>query len=310
MSVVTLSICIPAYEQPMLLERCLASLAMQTYTNFEVIVTDDSHTSSSAVVVEKFSRQLRMQYEKNTPAKGFPNNWNHALSKATGTYVWLLHQDDCLLHDHVMEQVIATIQSTQSDVLFGSFEAPQYQKFKVINQQFTAKKITPWHLLTGNTIGPPSNVVMKRNNVQYDGRFKWLVDVEYYLRLHTSMPNWYYLQTPMIEVGIHEGQMTNICIANPAIALQEYILLVNMYAAKYLSNILYFDFIWRLIRNNFKSNVATTHKVLAANASKDSWLFVVHQWQQRLPAIIRNNPIASKTIMTLCYLRLNFSNAR
>jgi glycosyltransferase involved in cell wall biosynthesis len=310
MSVVMLSICIPVYEQPVLLERCLASLAMQTYTNFEVIVTDDSPTNSSATVVERYQHLLQIDYEKNMPAKGFPNNWNYALSKAGGTYLWLLHQDDSLMRRNVIENVITQLQSTQCDVLFGSFEQPQYQGFKAINQQFTAKKVIPWHFLTGNTIGPPSNVIMKHNSVQYDGRFQWLVDVEYYLRLHRNMPNWYYLQSQVIEVGVHEGQMTNICIANPAIALREYTLLVGMYSAKYLNNILYFDFIWRLIRNNITINATTTLEVLVTNAPQKSWLFVVYSWQQLLPVILQKNPVASKTLMLLCYLRLNLFKAK
>ncbi|MTE24973.1 glycosyltransferase, partial [Microbacterium sp. ZXX196] len=37
-----ISICIPAYKNPKLLKRCLNTVLEQTYSNIEVIITDDS----------------------------------------------------------------------------------------------------------------------------------------------------------------------------------------------------------------------------------------------------------------------------
>ena len=88
------SICIPAYEQPYNLDKCLKSILKQTFKDYEVIITDDSKESNLFDIVEKYIEDMDIKYIKNTLSKGSPENWNKAISLATGKYIKILHHDD------------------------------------------------------------------------------------------------------------------------------------------------------------------------------------------------------------------------
>lgn len=49
------SICIPAYKQPEFLKRCLDSVFEQSYTDYEVIITDDSPDNEIEKLVNTYS---------------------------------------------------------------------------------------------------------------------------------------------------------------------------------------------------------------------------------------------------------------
>src|SRR3954452_21932607 len=87
------SICIPAYDQPKLLERCLQSVIEQTYVDYEVIITDDSSHNRLQEIVRKLNDK-RISYYRNPSALGSPANWNEAITYAKGKYIKILHHDD------------------------------------------------------------------------------------------------------------------------------------------------------------------------------------------------------------------------
>ena len=50
-----ISICIPAYKHVDYLQRLLDSILIQTYKNFEIIITDDRPDNSVEILLEKHS---------------------------------------------------------------------------------------------------------------------------------------------------------------------------------------------------------------------------------------------------------------
>jgi glycosyltransferase involved in cell wall biosynthesis len=91
-----ISICIPAYKHREFVERLLTSLLIQTFTDFEVIITDDSPDESVSTLVPDYTHRLNLVYFKNTPALGTPENWNEAIRQAKGQWIKLIHDDDWL----------------------------------------------------------------------------------------------------------------------------------------------------------------------------------------------------------------------
>src|SRR5678815_6041530 len=88
------SICIPTYKRVAYLERLLESIALQTFKDFEVIITDDSDDDSVKDLLKKYEGQLPIKYFQNGKALGTPANWNRAISKAKGQWIKLMHDDD------------------------------------------------------------------------------------------------------------------------------------------------------------------------------------------------------------------------
>ncbi|HZZ12117.1 MAG TPA: glycosyltransferase family 2 protein [Paraburkholderia sp.] len=93
-----ISICIPTYNRPALLEQAIDSCLAQTYGDFEIVIGDDSKDDSAAQVVERCrARSTRpIRYERNVPGLGQAANVNRLFDRAQGARLVLLHDDDLL----------------------------------------------------------------------------------------------------------------------------------------------------------------------------------------------------------------------
>ena len=60
-----ISICIPAYKRVNYLKRLLASIEIQSFTNFEVIISDDSDDNSVEALIQEFNHKFSISYFKN-----------------------------------------------------------------------------------------------------------------------------------------------------------------------------------------------------------------------------------------------------
>ena len=90
---VLFSICIPAYKRPENIDRLLSSILIQTFNDYEVIITDDSGDDSLKDVLEKYSN-LPIKYFRNEKPLGTPANWNYSISLAKGEWIKIMHEDD------------------------------------------------------------------------------------------------------------------------------------------------------------------------------------------------------------------------
>ena len=96
------SICIPCYQQAMDVRRLLDSILQQDYTDFEVILTDDSGDDEVERVaadyrdriVAKTGEETSFFYQRNPVRLGHVRNWNAALQKAGGEYIKIMFSDD------------------------------------------------------------------------------------------------------------------------------------------------------------------------------------------------------------------------
>lgn len=97
-----LSVCIPAYNRPALLEVALRSVLSEAEPlgdRLHVVVSDDSTVPHTAEVCR---RQLAdwggvATYRRNSRSLGMAANWNRCVELARGHHVLILHDDDFLL---------------------------------------------------------------------------------------------------------------------------------------------------------------------------------------------------------------------
>ncbi len=94
-----ISICIPTYKRPLLLEEAVRSCLSQSYQSFEIVISDDSPDDESERVVaclrENCSHDIR--YFRNEVPLQQAANVNHLFDQARGDRLVLLHDDDLLL---------------------------------------------------------------------------------------------------------------------------------------------------------------------------------------------------------------------
>jgi glycosyltransferase involved in cell wall biosynthesis len=112
-----LSVCIPAYNRPVWLQRALQSvinLNPQYCSEVEIVVSDDSTDPTCGEVARHLlaSWQGVGKYTANNPSLGMAENWNRAIAQARGKYVIVLHDDDFFLPRGI-ETLLNTLKSLQ-----------------------------------------------------------------------------------------------------------------------------------------------------------------------------------------------------
>lgn len=299
------SICIPAYKRTVFLRRLLQSIEMQTFKDFEVIVSDDSDDDSVFQLVNEFSKNINILYFKNEKALGTPANWNFGISKANGEWIKLIHDDDWFTSS---ESLSIFLDYTKSGMkfIFSAYNN-YFEETKQIHEmrfaEFSKRRIlqAPMTLIADNVIGPPS-VIMLHSSIheEYDERFKWRVDQEFYMRILAREKSFFYIDKALINVGISASQVTNTCKNIPLVELPEGYLLLDKYGIKPLRNVLVFDTWWRMLRNmdiRTKSNLE--------KCGQFNWPKVIIKMmimQSHIPRSVLKQGFISKLFMSISYL--------
>ncbi|WP_378950575.1 alpha-1,2-fucosyltransferase [Pelosinus sp. sgz500959] len=245
------SICIPAYRQPALLKRCLASIDRQSFKDYEIIITDDSRDDCLKPVVDEFSSMLTIKYIKNEQQLGSPANWNFAMEHASGEYIKILHHDDWFYDEQSLGAFVEMLdQNPQAGVAFCSsrhYEQDVYISSHILpTEEIQLLYRDPKRLFLANIIGAPSAVIFRKCDLLFDDQLKWLVDLDFYIQLLSLNPNFVYTQQPLICIdAINETKMTTICENNKTINLFEYFYLFDKLQINHFSKV-YIDFFIRL----------------------------------------------------------------
>jgi len=92
-----ISIVIPTFKRPDLLERLLDSVYAQTYQDYEVIVVDDAspNVGEYASIIETAERRFeKFQFVEMDSNGGAPRARNEGIKRAAGDWVALVDDDD------------------------------------------------------------------------------------------------------------------------------------------------------------------------------------------------------------------------
>lgn len=245
-----LSICIPAYNQIKYLEKCLISISIQSYRNFEIIISDDSTTDDVFNLVQEFKlhKGLEINYFRNAPSLGSPQNWNYAISKARGKWIKIMHHDEWFCNSDALQKFIEKIESKGESLIFTGIRGDNVKENKsYINLPsidfVNSVNNDPFKLLNANFIGPPSCVVFPKSTLIFDEKIKWLVDIDFYIQcLLNCKYKLEYIPEVLIENCMDEHNITNSYVYDMEFQLEEYIYLLKKYSSKmsFIKKIRYF----------------------------------------------------------------------
>lgn len=300
-----ISICIPAYKRIDYLKRLLCSIEIQKFKDYEVIISDDSNDHSVAALLKEFNGRFEIKYFKNEKALGTPANWNHAISKATGEWIKLMHDDDWFDNEHSLEK-FALARNNNNKFIFSAYtnktELTNNIEKKFFNENLkTIILKNPLRLLAKNSIGPPS-VTLFHNSIKdkYDEGLKWRVDIEYYIRNISKGIEFTYINELLINVGVSESQVTNYCLNVPSVEIPEMYILLSKYGTSPLKNIMVYDAYWRILRNT-----NTNSKSKLESFGQTDWPAVILsmvELQTKFNQSTLRNGVISKTLMSISYI--------
>lgn len=121
----TLSICVPTYHRPVLVQRAIRSIvecASYAASDVEIIVSDNSPDVSEEACRKSLEAWGgRSLYIGNRPNIGFNDNYNQCVARASGRYVLFVHDDDRMIAGAVPAILDALAARDERDkvLLFG-----------------------------------------------------------------------------------------------------------------------------------------------------------------------------------------------
>lgn len=266
------SICIPAYKQPLFLQKTLQSVINQSFIDYEVIVTDDSPDDSVENVLREFLSDARFRYFKNNEVKGSPENWNESVRHAIGDYIKILHHDDWFSgKDSLGKYVKMLDDNPEADFAFSSTIVSSVINAARIHSPSKRKreklKKDPRTLFYGNIIGAPSATIYRKGlQLEYDSHLRWLVDVDFYIQLLLKNRSFVFSDEPLIcTTDEAPHQVTNECLVNKSLLIFEHI-----HVFKKSFDIQYFDLrhfrlFWNLLA---KFDVNSVQEIIEAGVSE------------------------------------------
>lgn len=168
------TIAIPTFKRPLLLEHALESAINQTnFEDYEIIVVDnDPDINNVPLVIQKYQRD-NLYYFKNEANVGLYSNWNRCIELARGDYISILNDDDWLspnflskCQKHMLQGVDGLFFKYNTVYQGGYSERVKTQNshFPKLKQMLSrhSKRLTLFDFFLGNKSAGSLGVMMKR----------------------------------------------------------------------------------------------------------------------------------------------------
>lgn len=206
------SICVPVYNNVKEVKRLLDSIREQTYTDYEVNITDDSDGTEIEELVSGLSDE-RIRYVHNERKLGHIFNWNEAIAQARGEYVKIMFSDDWFTYPESLAKLVKLLdENPEAGLAFSnSMQVSEKESYKrKVSEDFIPRLREDWrNLFLGNEIGAPSDTIYRNNGTMFDEKSNWASDMVLYLRLLSQNPRFVYTDMPLVSIGMHGEQYTH-----------------------------------------------------------------------------------------------------
>lgn len=227
-----ISICIPTYNGEAYIRECLDSCLRQTFSDFEIIVSDDGSGDRTLDIVRAYADlDSRLKVIRNEKNLGLVANWNCCLEAAKGRWIKFVFQDDYIREDCLDQFAKRINDSLQLIVCARNFLLPEnapsdlvrYYTHAVRTLENTSSHRAPFfspELISRiaveniclNFIGEPSLVLFKKTVIKEIGLFnsdlKQICDLEFFLRI-ASRYGLSYIPEKLCTFRIHQASTTN-----------------------------------------------------------------------------------------------------
>ena len=150
-----LSIGIPVYNGEKFIKKCLDSILSQTFSDFEIIISDNASTDLTSKICEEYKKQdKRILFFKQKYNMRMVGNFNFVLQQAKGEYFMWAAADD-VWHPEFIERNLMFLEKNPSfvgstseiELFYEPWGEKDFERFKKIKP----KKKYQWvHSLVGN----------------------------------------------------------------------------------------------------------------------------------------------------------------
>ena len=157
------------------LQRCIDSVAEQTYPYRELIVMDGGSVDATIEILKKSNREIA--YWRSEPDRGISHAWNKALDYAQGQWMCFLGADDYFWRPDVLERIAPCLEGLYPPTRVA------YGRVAVVTQQGDVLETVgrPWSELRSSLLQAMNishqGVFHHRSLFEYRGRFDESFDI-------------------------------------------------------------------------------------------------------------------------------------
>jgi glycosyltransferase involved in cell wall biosynthesis len=223
---IKVSICIPTYSRLGYLKELVQSCLSQSYTNFEICISQDVTPNGLVDDIKSYCEELvkkntgLVRYKAQQKNLGLAGNWNALLNMAEGEFIFIPGDDD-LISKHFLERMLAHVYES-SDVIFcnQNFIDPK----SIVLQELTSKLNNQYKrdLLSTGFIEEPIGVVLDGSVPMSASliRRKWFSkfsfdnlintpELEVFLKIAVAGGRFVYLNEQLASFRVHPESATN-----------------------------------------------------------------------------------------------------
>jgi glycosyltransferase involved in cell wall biosynthesis len=208
-----------AGEGERFLARALQSIKRQSFTSYEIIVSDHSADDRIERLCARFPK---LRYLRNPEKRGNASaNLNNAIGHAEGSHIKIVFQDDFLSGPNSLRRMVHQLGERK-------WLVHAYWHTDFLGQA-RLEPTRPWipddHqlLLLVNSIGAPTAVMFKTSDLRFDENLSWHLDCEFYFRLLQRFGLPAIIAEPLAVQTLWPGQLTHKIADDTKVAEADYI---------------------------------------------------------------------------------------
>lgn len=136
-----LSVIIPVYNVEKYLKRCLESILVQSWNDYEIILVDDGSTDSSPLICDSYAEKYAMIRVIHKENKGLSDTRNRGIEQAFGEYVYFPDSDDWL-EPNTFSELSDVIEELTYDIISFNREFVTSEEDEVISEKSRIQKLS------------------------------------------------------------------------------------------------------------------------------------------------------------------------
>ena len=220
-----LSVIMSVFNSEKYLDKAIESILLQTYSNYEFIITNDGSTDSSLEIILKYAQyDERIFVINNSCNIGLAASLNNMIKIAKGEYIVRMDADD-ISHIDRFEKEFAAIIKSNSDFVFSQTQlVDEDGRYMCVSWKPQSIDKILYLLPYRNFIPHPTVMVraeiLKKN--PYDESYRRGQDTNLWNRLLKKNINWYYIKEPLLDYRCSNKTntfsssyvMAHLCISN------------------------------------------------------------------------------------------------
>lgn len=128
----------PTYNSEKQIERCLQSVAMQTYSNKEHLIIDGVSSDETVAMISRYMNKYPHIRLLSEPDQGVYDAMNKGIGMSRGEWLHFLGSDDWLNDKSVLIDVMVSPAISEADIVYGNVQT----RGKIYDGEFTCEKLT------------------------------------------------------------------------------------------------------------------------------------------------------------------------